>query len=62
MKRMKHEKHGFTHAENGNHEAYLRGLLWIEENESFDGEDIADQAEESAKEVVAKKRGRPRQS
>ncbi len=38
MIRMKHELHGFTHANDGNEEKYLRNLGWIAETEKFASE------------------------
>ena len=62
---MKHAQHGFTHAENGNQEVYLRDRGWIGEDESFevDSKDIDNDVIEQTQEVnqeVKKPRGRPR--
>ncbi len=38
MIRMKHEKHGFCHAYDGNEETYLRDIGWIAESEKFPSE------------------------
>jgi hypothetical protein len=54
MLRMKHEKHGWCHAENKNQENYLRELGWIGENEDM-------QIDEPEKEILSlKRRGRPK--
>ncbi len=42
MLRMKSKLHGFTHADDGNQEAYLRKLGWIGEDESFEPENKAE--------------------
>jgi hypothetical protein len=55
MVRMKHEKHGFTHAENVNQEKYLMELGWTREEEKKEDSP----KEEHSKEEVQKKRGRP---
>lgn len=53
MIRMKSKLHGFCHAHDGNEEAYLRKLGWVEESEQFDGEAASAPVSEPAAQVAA---------
>lgn len=59
IKRMKHPYHGFTHVYDSGQEAQIRVHGWVEENESFPGqEEAAPLAEISPKTEERKKPGR----
>ena len=61
MRRMKHPKHGWTHAYNPNEEAYLRSIGWVEDTPEVKIEQPAVVVEQpKVVEEVRRGPGRPR--